>query len=608
MIGYLIFNSQAFCIEKVNDMINKLITFEHFKSFQSENSTIIMFKNKYPNNHFFETKEHFIAATGTFIFEGEIGTNALRKISNYFLNDSDSYEALYSKFTGHYNLIYFDKIRKKNIILTDREGLQSGFTYDESGKRVYSSNLILLAALVEAEIDFESVRDFVHIGTTINGRTIFAGIRQMDSATMYEENDDGWATKRLWEIKVEELNYNYSDREIINELSNRLMAHLNFIGKLKESEVCTDLSGGTDSRTILSFLLKIKNKVDINVAGPADHEDVIIHKKIAELLKLHSLWYQDPIEDYNISHKRLLEAIEIADATRNPISLMPALPFFNQRGKKYSILLGGNGGPLFKDHYWLFEFNRINRRREPNWRRIANLSTIDYPWQDSIFKTGGKEGKRLAKLYESHSQRIQGTNNQKLDYVYFDLKMKAYHSPQFTTCNQFFNVYHPFCDGRLVELSMNIKPYIRKGANLQFAMIYNNSKKLAWILTNNGCPAVPSIGKFFYLKAYVLLRYARALWRKIGMYILRRNVVQSVYGMALIYEQLKTMGYIDNFLNLDSMKTASLYRVEELNRMINNPRKGSNLDYLLNILAVEMSIKQKENLEGKSYSIRDHGK
>jgi hypothetical protein len=342
----------------------------------------------------------------------------------------------------------------------------------------------------------------------------------------------------------------------------------------------------------------MKGKVNVCVGGPEDHEDVVIHREIAKELELHSLWYPDPTEKFKVTHERVIEAVEIADAMRNPITLMPALPFFKKRGKDYGILLGGNGGPLFKDHYWLFEFNRVNRRTEPNWKRIAHLSTIDYPWQDGIFKEAGKEGDRLAEIYLKHSQKVEGTNNQKLDFVYFDLKMKAYHAPQFGTCNQFFNVYHPLCDGRLVEYSINVNPRFRKQANLEFGLIYNNSRKLAWIRTSNACPAVPSMGRFFYLKSYILLRYARALWRKIGMYVLKRNVMKSLYGMYSIYEQLKELGYPDKLLGEESMKMNILFRRGEINRMLCSPRESSNLDYLLNSLAVELFIRRKEILSG----------
>ncbi|GAG03792.1 unnamed protein product, partial [marine sediment metagenome] len=154
----------------------------------------------------------------------------------------------------------------------------------------------------------------------------------------------------------------------------------------------------------------------------------------------------------------------------------------------------------------------------------------------------------------------------------------------------------PFCDGHLVEFSLNIKPYIRKRANLQFSFIYKNNKKLAWIPTNNGCPAVPSFGKFFYLRSYVLLRYARALWRKTGMYILRRNIVPGVYSMSSIYNQLIALSYVDRYLNLDHMKTKALFDEREFARMLAHPYSSSNLDYLLNAMSVELSLERKDML------------
>lgn len=596
MIGYVIVPRDEQWIKKATSIISKLKTFKFFRRLESIDSAALLFKNEYRNSYFYEDQRFSLCATGTIIFKDLSGLEALEAISES-LRQGQTYSEMYPLIRGPFNLIIKNKEKKKLAILTSREGLQSGFHSIRAGKSFFSSSLIVIAALMNSVIDLESVRDFVSIGATVNGRTIFDGIHQMDSASIYEENGISWQREKLWKIKVEEKPFDYSRNEIVDQFEKRMEDCLTFLKNYRTNEICTDLSGGTDSRTVLAALLKTKGDVHINVAGPADHEDVVIHRKIADKLNLNSLWYPDPLQEFEVTSDKIDEAVEIADGTRNSITLMPALPFFKMRAEKYRILMGGNGGPLFKDHYWLFEFNRIGKKREPNWKRIAHLSTIDYPWQDNVFKDNEREGDRLADVYHNHSKQIKGTNNQKLDFVYFDLKMKAYHAPQFMTCNQFFDIYHPLCDGNFVQFSINIKPSIRKRANLQFSLIYRNNKDLAWIPTNNYCPAIPSLGKFFYLRWYVLMRYALALWRKIGMYVLGRNILPSVYKMSPIYEQLKNLGYAEKYLDLRQMYTASIFDDNEFTRMIKEPYASSNLDYLLNAMAVELAIEKKESLQ-----------
>jgi len=301
-----------------------------------------------------------------------------------------------------------------------------------------------------------------------------------------------------------------------------------------------------------------------------------------------------------VNNDMVLQAIEIADGGLNPFPLIKSLPYFEEKASKFNIVLGGNGGPLFKDHYWLFEFNRINRMKEPNWHRIASLSINDYPIQDMLF-INQKEGiyDYLAKMFLKHSKNIEGTNNQKLDYVYFDLKCPAFHAPHFSLANQFMDVYHPLMNGDLVEYMLNIKPDIRKRNVLQFSMIYRNNKKLAWIRTDNECPAVPSTGKFSFLKVYVFWRYFRAFLRKFYILVLKRNFVKAVHSLGDITNHLQALGYYD-LLKYDRLKTAPLFSEKELYRMMDNIDASSNMTYILNILAIELFIKRVEDLGNKS--------
>jgi len=381
------------------------------------------------------------------------------------------------------------------------------------------------------------------------------------------------------------------------------MEALRILNNIDGNKIISDLSGGTDTRTILSFLLKYHNNITVSTAGPSNHLDVIISKKIAKRMGLKLYWYDDSKVSIEISHEKIMEALEIADGTLNPFSLLKSLPFIKEKGKNYDLILGGNGGPLFKDHFWLFEFNRINRMREPNWKRIANLAMNDYPVQDTLFiEPKEKIYSYLEKMFREHSKKIKGTNNQKLDYIYFDLKCPSFMAPQFSLTNQFFDLYHPLLNGDIVEYMVNIRPDIRKRNILQFSIIYKNNKQLAWIKTDNACPAVPSTGKFALLRGYVIWRYFRAFLRKFYVLVLKSSFTRAVHSLSNIGEELKKLGYFD-LLNYDSMKIKSIISEKEFDRIVNNPNESSNNSYILNILAVELFIKHVEKMGNKNISL-----
>ena len=62
----------------------------------------------------------------------------------------------------------------------------------------------------------------------------------------------------------------------------------------------------------------------------------------------------------------------------------------------------------------------------------------------------------LTDLFRRCSAAITGTNNQKLDFVYIDLKMPAFFGPHFSLTTQLMDVFHPMADGQNVQYSINL--------------------------------------------------------------------------------------------------------------------------------------------------------
>lgn len=601
MIGYLIFDSNYIAKKTAERTIGLLATFRLLRHIKMQDTEIFFIQNKSANNYILENEKTLLCVTGTFIYGGLRGNDALQLVLEKLDNGKELTD-IYLDFIGPYNLIYLNKLTSQLYIYTDKEGLQNGFASSQDGKMAFSSSLLLLASLVETSLHEIAIREFIHIGSCMQWRTIFKNITKIEAGTKFTKYKNKWHQERLWKIGVRQPYLPDSNSEIVAKTSSMLMDALNLVSNIEGKRVGSDLTGGTDTRSILSFLLKYHKKIVISMAGPPNHIDVIIAKRIAKKLGLNYYWYPD-VEFQEVTHDKINHAVEIADGNINPFQLLKSLPYFEEKAKRFDIILGGNGGPLFKDHYWLFEFNRISRMREPNWLRIARLSITDYPIQDKLF-INQKESiySHLAKMFLNHSKNIHGTNNQKLDYVYFDLKCAAFHAPQFSLANQFLDVYHPLMNGHLVEYMVNIEPDIRKRNILQFSMIYNNSKKLAWIRTDNECPAVPSIGKFAFLRIYIFWRYFRAFLRKSYMLVLKHNFVRPVHSLNIVANRLLDLGYFEMF-KYDKLKTAPFFSEREISRIIKHPNASSNLVYLLNILAVELFIKHVEGLGNKSISL-----
>ncbi len=601
MIGFLLFDSAIIEPEKAVKAIDALHTFTLLKQITILDTNLVLFRNQYKNNYYLENERYILCVTGTFIYKSQRGNNALKELSRN-LKSNNHIEHLYSDFRGHYNLIYCNKKTSKISLLTDKEGVQQSFVFSRNSRYAFSSNLLLLAALVDTALDPCAIWEYVHINITMQWKTIFKDIKRSLPATLFNKVEDTWNESQLWKIRISYPYLKDTDRAIIKKTSSSFIDDLKVLSNMDSDEIIADLSGGTDTRTLLTFLLKYHDKITVSTAGPCDHIDVLIARRIAEKMGLDLYWYEDKNTLPRISQERMDEIIEIADGTINPFLLLKSLPYIQEKAKQYNMILGGNGGPLFKDHFWLFEFNRINRMSEPKWKRIAQFSLTDYPIQDELFQKPYIDiHLHFENMFLDHSKQIQGTNNQKIDYVYFTLKCPMFMGPQLSLTNKFQDVYHPMLNADIVEYMMNIRPDIRKRNILQFSMIYKNNPKLAWIRTDNACPAVPSTGKYVFLRIYVFWRYLKAFLRKYYMIVLKRNYIRQVHSLKNMEEQLKELGYME-LLNYSNMKIAPMLSEKEIRRILDLPHTSSNFTYILNILSVELFIKKVEMMGNKKIS------
>lgn len=290
--------------------------------------------------------------------------------------------------------------------------------------------------------------------------------------------------------------------------------------------------------------------------------------------------------------ERIADAVEVADGSMCPISLANLLPYYEEKARRFDFITGGAGGPLFKDHYWLFEFNRVGLNREPNWSRIAKYSLAAHSFQDDFFVGfSDRIVDNLAKLFQRHSSAVSGTNNQKLDFTYFDLKTPAFAG--FSLATQFMDVFHPMLDADNVQYSINLPPEIRIRNILQFGMIRSLRPEIAWIPTDTGLPTIPPVGVYSWLRVFRARRYVEAAIRKLRTLLLGSSGEQI--DSSIDIEQLRALGYFE-LLEHSSLACSSLISSSKLALFKDSPERQPNQNYVVGTLAVQLFFQRVREL------------
>jgi len=591
MIGFLIHDDCLFSANSAIGACRALRTYSYQNTEQMGPLQIHLFRNGSLNNYYSNDERYTICVTGTLIFNNVHGGRALINLRDALYSGKELVD-LFEQFRGPYTLIQIDRARGQVSILNSREGLQNCFQVTRNELRAYSTNLLLIAALTGALPSAEGIRQFIHIGATMGERTIFENVGRLCAASLHTYHHEKWTSSRLWRLEPTAPERGVTRQSATSTVIESFVRNFEFTANIDSGRVASDLTGGTDSRTVLCCLLEKCAKPVVSTSGPEDFVDVRIARRVAAKLGLEHYWHE-PLS-LQMTHEQIARAVELADASRDVISLAKLLPYYEEKARRFDFITGGAGGPLFKDHYWLFEFNRVGLKREPNWERIARLSLVAHAIQDDFFSGfNDRIMDNVTDLFRQYSAAITGTNNQKLDFVYFDLKMPAFFGPHFSLTTQLMDVFHPMADGENVQYSINLPPEIRIRNILQFGMIQQLRPDIRWTLTDTGLPTIPPVGANSWLRILRGRRYVETGFRKIRTVLLGHSGEGT--GKSSDMDELRSLGYFD-LLEHSSFAASSVISASKLAEFKDSPKKQPNKHYLTATLSVQLFFERVREL------------
>lgn len=583
MIGFLLHDDKIFSADDAIAACCALRTFSYTNTESVGNVHVHFFRNAWHNNFYYTDQRFLISVAGTLIFRHSHRDAAIRRILHCLLS-GQTIEELYPEFRGPYTLVLLDRVKQSACVLNSREGLRHCYVSTRNTGKAFSTNLLLLAALTGGEPSPEGVRQFIHLGTTMEDKTLFADINRVLPASLHLYANNQCSEFRLWRLKVEPPDSHLSCHDAADTLIRSFSDGFTFLSNVDGRKVVADLTGGTDSRMVLSCLMEVHPSPVTTTSGPNDFIDVQIARRIASKLGLEHYWYdQVPME---LVQSQLDRAVELADGTMSPIRLGRQLSYYEEKASRFDFITGGTGGALFKDHYWLFEFNRVGLSREPNWDRVTRFSLMPHAVEDDYF-IGYDDNilSNMAELFRRCASQISGTNNQKLDFLYFDLKAPALAGAAFSLTTQFLDVYHPMLDAENVQFSINLPPEIRLRNILQFSIIQRLRPEIAWILTNTGLPSIPPVGLHSWLRMLRGYRYFATAWRKFRTSMLGSSG-HSV-NVSIDIKEIQRRGYFD-LLEYSSLAFAPLISASKLAVFKSLPEEEPNTSYLLKTLSVQL--------------------
>ena len=346
---------------------------------------------------------------------------------------------------GNFFLSVRDLANGRTVAFTDPGGMFDAYV---SGPRVGTSFLQLAETIGarRGDVDPAAVVEFLDLGKVYEGRTLLPGIRRLLPGTVYELRDgDDPLTHDLGMPGIDAgPDVGFTVERFFEEFASSLVG-LN---------VSVDLTGGSDTRLVAAMLPR-SLPFECAVSGTTDSTDVEIAAEVARALgrPLHVT-----IHDASDIGDAVDELFEAADGISDLLTWHRLRQFARERSERHiDIAVGGIGGEMLKDFFWLPDFP-FYRLRTPHLGRV-----FDTRFRPIAFPRG-----LLTDRYAPHAERVRprilaamrrrrmATNTETYDRIYYEMRMAGGAAHAISMNDTYVPFVAPLLDPAIVRLGYSL--------------------------------------------------------------------------------------------------------------------------------------------------------
>lgn len=427
---------------------------------------------------------------GWLAFSGEcLGGDAARLLS---ANRSDPGRAV-AQLNGLFAGLWIDYADGEAWLFNDRYGSERLYVYEKDGDTYFASEAkALLAVLPELRaFDETGVAQFLAFGSTLQGHTLFRGLRQAAGGSLWHWPRNRKLTKRRyfapqdWE-QLEPWSADEFTKRFIETFPEVLPDYLEH-----SSSVGLSLTGGLDTRMIAACLPHSKVPAVAYTYSPDDHDrllDLTIARQIAAIrgmphraLRLGS----DFLRDFR---RHLDRSVWISDGCAGVLGTHE-LPFSEQAARLAPIRLTGNyGSEVLRS---MSTFKRVGPGDELLDADLARrIDTV------------------VAEQRARQTHPVTHAAFEEAPWHLFGTLAVARSQMSFRT---------PYLDNRIVELAYRAPEYLRHTPEPALRLVHQNDSAMGSIPTDRGLAWGAGRVTQTWRRAYCALTFKLDYWRTEGL-------------------------------------------------------------------------------------------
>lgn len=394
------------------------------------------------NLHCFENEDYKICWVGLFYTAGSLaGRASITKLAADLR--SNNLQQLAAHFRGVFMLLVEDKRSSKHYMLVDNSGMFHVFC-SSSGISTSFLELATAQGSRAGDLDPETVVEFLHFGYVSFGRTLLKNIVKLEPEQIACISRTGisFIPKALPSFDSQ------PPRSLVDLLGD-------FTSSVAAERVSVDLTGGMDSRTLVSILHYLGLDFEVAVRGKDTDPDVQIGTEVAKAMgkQLHVCYSRvDDLES------QLPNVLNICDGLLDIIKSYSALQLQRERVQRgITLMLSSNGGELYRDDWWLQDFP-FYARKKANVERFCTYRLL-FKEPDHSFLAGHyreiSRGYRQ-RLLKDVSRYIVPGNTQTYDRIVFQFRIRDLVGRYVTNHTHLLRCYPPFVERDALIVGYNL--------------------------------------------------------------------------------------------------------------------------------------------------------
>jgi hypothetical protein len=208
------------------------------------------------------------------------------KVNQYLPYLLDHYGADFiNKITGWYNIFILDTKSDTAFLFNDRLGYLPIFIYESKEVFVFASKIesILASGLLpNIEFDITSVAEHLFFNYIISDNTFIKHIKTLPPASLIQFDREGLCQKtKYWNFRDFYADKPINKKDSFSLLEDGLKSAMNKLDLKSNSFYNVSLTGGWDSRVVLSYLMSYKKQLNLYSFGAKGSPDIVIPQQLA---------------------------------------------------------------------------------------------------------------------------------------------------------------------------------------------------------------------------------------------------------------------------------------------------------------------------------------